>query len=74
MKKRALVRLDRFFGSFSQSQPGFGKSSSDRSYIMKIFSIKKVWFMRLSAGGLRGGAGGVRFRAQGVAGRGAGGP
>jgi hypothetical protein len=27
MKKRALVRLDRFFGSFSKNQPGFGKSS-----------------------------------------------
>jgi hypothetical protein len=29
MKKRTLVRLDRFFGSFSQNQPGFGKSSTE---------------------------------------------
>jgi hypothetical protein len=44
MKKRALVRLDRFFGSFSQNQLGFGKNAS---LCFETGSIKEA------AGGLR---------------------
>jgi hypothetical protein len=49
MKNRALVRLDRFFGSFSQNQPCFGKSFIIQSYANLFLNNNRVTDYRIQS-------------------------
>jgi hypothetical protein len=46
-----LVRLDRFFGSFSQKQPGFGKSPGASLFTKSGLIPRQTFGSRLPRGG-----------------------